>query len=154
MTKSGKRLTRAFAERIYLPGASGNPLGRPKRRKFSDVFMEVLERKLTATQRRRMEKRLGFRIADLAEGDPTRMEAMCLVFVEKALAGSFEAFREIGDRVDPKPRRVEITGREGAPVTTAIIARSMSNEEAADAYRQMLEGTSVEPNLEGHGSGS
>ncbi|MHA2054873.1 MAG: DUF5681 domain-containing protein [Candidatus Hodarchaeales archaeon] len=141
MVKSGKRVTRAFAEQIFRPGTTGNPMGRPKKRKLGTVFAEVLARSLTPRQRRAIEKKLGGgKIEDFEEGDPTRMEALCVLIVERALRGSFEAFREIGDRVDPKPRRLEVSGRDGAPVAAAVIARGMSNEEASDAYQSLIDG--------------
>ena len=36
------------------------------------------------------------------------------VFTMRAVSGSVEHFREIGDRIDPKPKRIEIEGVNGA----------------------------------------
>jgi len=63
------------------------------------------------------------------------------VFTMRAVSGSVEHFREIGDRIDPKPKRIEIEGVNGArrggggadPETTA----------AAEDYYAALSGAVV-----------
>ena len=140
--RTGKKLPKNFAAKMYQTGEQGsNPrIGRPRKKKFSEVVAAVLERSLTKAQLRKIEKRIGGKLSELQEGDTSRIEALAVVFVEQALAGSLESFREIADRVDPKPRRLEISGRDGAPVATAIIARGMTDEEAAAAYQSMIDG--------------
>ena len=56
--------------------------------------------------------------------------------VHLAIDGKLGNFREVADRVDPKPRRIEISGRDGVPIETAEkTARDLSPADAADAYR-------------------
>lgn len=47
--------------------------------------------------------------------------------------------RELIDRVAPKPRRVEISGREGRPIETRSIAEGMPETEAAEVYKRLLD---------------
>jgi len=68
----------------YLPGASGNPGGRPK----GSVS-------LVAALRRELERR--------QDSDSPGIEAVAARLVDLAIAGDIRAVREIADRLDGKP---------------------------------------------------
>lgn len=122
----------------WRPGMSGNPGGRPKRRSFSEDAYDILMADLDETDRTELAKLLRVEIDDLGKVDTQRFIAA--VMVSRAKRGDMDAFREIFDRRDPKPRRVEISGRGGAPIAAAIAAGRLSETEAADVYRSLIEG--------------
>jgi len=139
----------------WRPGQSGNPRGRPKRKTFAEVFYAVLQEKLTAKQRREFEKKYGGKLENLTSA--TKMEVLARVIIDNALRANLDAFREIGDRLDPKRKRVEITGRDGEPVTSAQITSEMSPEDAARIYHDMAADESARldgDGGEGDGDGS
>lgn len=64
------------------------------------------------------------------------------VFAMRAVGGSVEHFREIGDRIDPKPKRIEIEGAVGARRGGG----SSNPDEAAEAdeYYRLVSGAVVD----------
>lgn len=68
----------------WRPGQSGNPSGRPKRKKVTDALIEALE-------------------ALAQEGDKTAAEAVARAMVLKAVAGDVKAATFIADRTEGKP---------------------------------------------------
>lgn len=64
------------------------------------------------------------------------------VFAMRAVGGSVEHFREIGDRVDPKPKRIEIEGAIGARRGGS----SSNPDEAAEAdeYYRLVSGAIID----------
>jgi len=58
---------------------------------------------------------IGGEITDIPEYAKESLATLtAFVFAMRAVGGSVEHFREIGDRIDPKPKRIEIEGVTGA----------------------------------------
>lgn len=66
------------------------------------------------------------------------------VFAMRGLMGSTQHFKEIGDRVDPKPKRIEIEGAIGVRRITAGGSRDPEEANAANAYYAFLAGGVVD----------
>jgi hypothetical protein len=90
----------------FLPGTSGNPGGRPK---GSVSLATALQRELLRRQ----------------ESGQAGIEAVAARLVDLALAGDLRAVREIGDRIDGKPKQaVDLATQEPivlAPVTLRCV---------------------------------
>jgi len=135
-----KPLPEAFKARLF--GPDNPPTGRrPHKQTFTRVFDRILGEGLTPGERDKFTKRFGspkgFDRLDVA----SKMELICRIMVDRVLfGGSLEAFREVADRVDPKPRRVELTGRDGTPVLTRALTADVPEAEAAALYRALVEG--------------
>jgi hypothetical protein len=76
----------------FKPGQSGNPGGRPKRKKITDALIDALE-------------------VVIKSGNKTAAEAIALAMVRKAIKGDVKAATFIGDRTEGKPMQaVKIEG--------------------------------------------
>jgi hypothetical protein len=64
-------------------------------------------------------------------------ECITRIILWRAQTGDMEAFKEIFDRRDPKPRRLEVTGRDGGPI--AALTAEVSPDEAARVYHAALD---------------
>ncbi len=82
---------------MWKPGQSGNPKGRPKKPTISELMRVELEK--------------GIKGAGMV-----KLEAFVQRAVNDAIGGKEWAWKEVGDRLDPKPRRVEISGPDGGPI--------------------------------------
>jgi hypothetical protein len=127
---------------LFKPGQSGNPRGRPKRRTFSEVAHELLTKPLNRSDRMSLATVLGCKVNDL-ELYCDRVDAMTLITamaVAKAKKGDLEAADRILDRLDPKPRRIDLSVNRTATAEAAIAAAADVDEAtAARAYRQLTE---------------
>lgn len=86
----------AMAERIWQPGQSGNPSGRP-RKPITDRLLERLAAEDNT-------------LADMVEA-----------MLKAAKSGDVAAFNSIRDTVEGKPKqRIEHTGEDGAPIDACI----------------------------------
>jgi hypothetical protein len=95
----------------FLPGNSGNPSGRPNRRRMSERYETLMEQALPD------DLRLGLKLKPGA----TWGDAIVLGQARAAIKGKTEAAREIADRVEGRARQPgevsggdEITGRAGS----------------------------------------
>jgi hypothetical protein len=96
----------------FPPGQSGNPGGRPKTEPITHRYRMLAELPLPEARR----KHLG-----LPKG-ATYGDALCLAQLDEAIEGSTSAAREIGDRLEGKPKqRLELTGEDGEPVEIANV---------------------------------
>lgn len=68
----------------------------------------------------------------------TLADLLCFCNEISALGGGIDWFKEIGERVDPKPRRIEISGPGGGPVRAAIGAVTDAERLAATEYHDRL----------------
>ena len=84
----------------WPPGQSGNPQGRPKGRTLTERIRQAIERPVV---------RDGKPILD-AEGQAlTYADLIVQRVIRDAAGGQAWAWQEIGDRLDPKAKRVEFT---------------------------------------------
>jgi hypothetical protein len=98
----------------FQKGKSGNPAGRPK---SPNPLTELLREK--ANEIITIEKKHG-------EGEPieyiqmTRAEAMAMQLWNRACAGDQSATGMIFERLEPSKRLLEVSGKEGGPLTVQI----------------------------------
>lgn len=123
--------------------AKGHPgypnAGRPKKPTLRGMLTEHAHSEAPPAVRRAAAKVLGLTPGDLR--GITFLEAMAAVALGKAGGGDGEFWREVGDRLDPKPRRVEISSPGGGPLDVAMrVGRELSEAEASDLYRRALKG--------------
>ena len=83
--------------KMWKKGQSGNPEGRPPKRRFEDVVAEVLEEQIPGT-------------------DVTKFETLARVFVTAMLKGDRSLIREFLAREYPVKKQVEVTGADGRPL--------------------------------------
>lgn len=128
----------------WLPGHSGNPghHGPRRQRKF---FRSAVRRMFNAPggitdfMRQYASEALGIPVEQIPVEIETPAELAIWVMGVRACGGNIDAFREFADRLDPKPRRVELSGPDGSPVRAALSAvRSTEEQEAAQRYYDRL----------------
>jgi hypothetical protein len=96
-----------------MPGQSGNPSGRPNRRRMSERYETLMEQALPD------DLRLGLKLKPGA----TWGDAIVLGQARAAIKGKTEAAREIADRVEGKvAQAVEIAGADGGPIVLQDLA--------------------------------
>ena len=93
-----------------MPGQSGNPSGRPKKRLLTECYEALIEQPLPE------DLRVGMKLPEGAIwGD-----AIALGQARAAIKGKTDAAREIGDRLEGKSRQpVELSGSGGGPIDLA-----------------------------------
>lgn len=100
----------------FLPGRSGNPSGRPKKKPLTDALAKLAERKVPKDATGILAPLRGQRWADV----------MAAGLATSAADGDASAFREAADRLEGKVA-TPITGGDGEPL---IPARDSLTEEA------------------------
>ncbi len=146
----GKKITRDKKGRIVAGSGALNPGGRPKGGgPLTKRFRGLLEDPPTPDLCEAAADVLGLtnpdEIAALCVRFPTFGDLLAHVCARRALHGSVEFLRELGDRVDPKPRRIEVSGPGGGPVRGAISgAQNEDEREAAGDYFESLDETDGE----------
>jgi hypothetical protein len=111
----------------FMPGQSGNPSGRPSKRRLTDCYEALIEQPLPE------DLRVGMKLPEGAIwGD-----AIAMGQARAAIKGKTDAAREIGDRLEGKARQpVEVSGRNGAPVNLAEIIATVRRRKAALAAEE------------------
>ena len=105
-TRKKHALTPEMEERIWKPGVSGNPGGRPKKKPITDRYEALLEQALPDELRLALKLQTGATYGD----------AIVLGQARSALKGKTDAAKEIADRVEGKvTEQVELSG--GAQIT-------------------------------------
>ena len=71
---------------------------------------------------------------------PDRLELCAALYGWAACGGDKEAFKEVFDRLAPKPRRLEHSGPGGEPIRTASVAAvaSVDGDDAREFYMGLL----------------
>lgn len=130
----------------FLPGnEAGKGHGRPKGAKsLSDTFRHMLESEpppgLVEMAKARTVQRfnLGELPPDLDlmfDMAPTVRDLLACLRVVEATE-NLDSFREIGDRLDPKPRRNELSGPGGEPIRYVPV----DSDDAEAIYNAMVQG--------------
>ena len=87
-----RTLPKAAEPYRFKPGQSGNPGGRPKRKRITEALMDALETLVKA-------------------GDKTAAEAVAVAMIRKAIKGDVKAATFIADRTEGKPAQtVKVEG--------------------------------------------
>lgn len=124
----------------FKPGEVGNPKGRPKRKTVSELTYDALQAKAPVKLRRDAAKVIGC--------DPEALRGLSIIELTAATLAArgvldLEAFREVHDRLDPKPRRVEVGGPDGGAVEVRLGRADLTEEEAEDVYRRARSGGEI-----------
>ena len=124
----------------YLPGVSGNPKGKPPGGgPLTRRWRLIMEMPPGEEHIKEAAKTLGVETQTLVFYQ-TIGDLIAHVIMVQALRGSIESLREVGDRIDPKPKRIEISGPGGGPVRGAVTgAQSDDEREAAEEYFDTVE---------------
>lgn len=110
---------KAFVDRKWKPGQSGNPNGRPKGKTLSEEIRYALAEEIKGG------------------GGLTYMEAIAKVIIKEALKGKFPYTKEILERMEGKVAdKTEITGSGGDPIQIL----DLSNKEKRDSFYRLLSG--------------
>lgn len=126
----------------WLPGTSGNPRGRPKGlRTLTEDLHRVLGEPATADELDALYQALEIPpgLQSLIDFAADRQEAFARALAFRALTGHWQAIDEVFGRLDPKPRAIELSGRDGGPITGLQLGGG-SSEDARDAYMAMVRG--------------
>ncbi len=121
----------------YLAGQSGNPRGRrPGVGALAARWREYLELQPQDSQYKLAANSLGLDQLDLeadchVAGVTTLGDLLCYTNLMRALEGSIDYFREIGDRIEPKPRRVDVTVAPAGASAAAMASADDVDEQAA-----------------------
>ena len=75
--------------------------------------------------------------AELRESE-NQMEVLMRLAAYRAMSGSWDAWREIMDRVAPKPRAVELSGPGGGPIESIAAVVQLGDDDAAARYQALL----------------
>ena len=123
--KTSAKMLGGITGKGFMPGNSGNPLGRPKRRPLTEYYEALVEQPLPE------ELRVGLKLKQGA----TYGEAIALGLARAAIKGKTEAAREIADRLEGKARQaVEVSGPEGGPVDVQF----MTDEQLDQRISELL----------------
>ena len=127
----------------WAPGASGNPKGRPKGiRSLTNDLHTILGETATGDELEAMYVALeipeGLRgLIDAAEN---RQQAYAMALVYRMMAGSWQGAEQVYGRLDPIPKRQEISGPGGGPLISASVAVAIAPGDAQGAYLALLRG--------------
>lgn len=126
----------------FLPGQSGNPAGRPPGRgALTRAWIGQLGEAPTDQQYAQAAATAGLEPGEVPRQE-TVADLLAWLRTWEALRGNLDSFREIGDRVDPKPRRVEVSGPGGGPLRGSIGGAPSDDErrEAEGFYDELEPG--------------
>ena len=104
--------------KMWKPGQSGNPSGRPKTRPISDAYLAVADLPLPEDWRLKLKLPKG----------ATYRQAVALRQFHQAIKGIPQAAREIREAIEGKSsQRIELTGAGGKPLNPTQAPRPMLN---------------------------
>ena len=126
----------------FLEGSPGGP-GRPKGSKsLSDALRRRLKAGLGEDELVKMMEVFDLTDAqrEMLNSMENRLDVLAELLILRALSGNLDTFKEIFDRLDPKPRRTEISGPGGGPVRSIAAPVDIGEAEAERAYHDALRG--------------
>jgi hypothetical protein len=116
-------------------------LGPGKRGRAMAIFRSHLNEAPSELDRKRAAEALGLaRVDDVPDDLATVLDLLWWLRRMQAVAGSENAIADFLDRATPKPRRMEVTGADGAPLRAHISAAPPTDAERAaadDYYREL-----------------
>lgn len=113
--RNGNGQNKAFVEKKWKPGQSGNPKGRPKKKTLSEEIQGLLDDTMKGA------------------GGMTHREALARVIIKEALRGKFQFTKEIYERMEGKVAdKTELSGADGDPIEILDLS---NKDKRADFYR-------------------
>jgi hypothetical protein len=107
---SGNKLPPGMAEKMWKPGQSGNPGGRPKRKPLTDAYSALLGQTIPLDVARQL------RISEAS----TYAEVVAMALLKEAVKGKVNAAAELADRVEGRVmERVQVDHR-GDPLADLL----------------------------------
>lgn len=131
----------------WRPGQPPRQPGRPKERTFAEDARDVLLHGVPAKLRAHVALRTGFTLDDVSCLS-LRQAVILLLIVDAVEKGQLEKIDRILDRTDPKSRRIEHSGAVGHLHAVAGQLATMNEGEAAELYRQLVQGPGAVINVE------
>jgi hypothetical protein len=136
-----RQLHPELANRLWKPGQSGNPSGRPKRAPITDAYIALLSKPVPGDKLKR-----------------TYAEAIAQAVAEKAIEGDTRAAQEITDRVEGRVvQKAELSGADGQPMQfESLGSRHEVEARVAQLFldaQQRAEGRTVEGEIVSVGAG-
>ena len=128
--------------RVFQTGG-GNPSGQPPK-KPSTLFREVMSAAPTDLERKAIAEALGYPSFEQVPGTfESGVHSVWWMVRQMAFRGDWEAVREVIERTNPKPRRMEVSGPNGGPLRSRVTTGPPTAEEIAsgEAYYGALPGT-------------
>lgn len=129
------------ANGTFGPGGPGGPGRRKGSRSLNDAFRRILRDNPNIDVITQACETFGIPASVQLELElcDDQMEALAQICIYRAFTGSWEAFREVMDRQDPKPRVSQLQGPGGGPIPLAALTASVGAEGAQAAYAALLE---------------
>jgi hypothetical protein len=97
-----------MAEKMWKPGQSGNPGGRPKRKPLTDAYAALLDKPIPPDMARQLK----------LDESTTYAQVIAISLVREAVKGKVQAAAEVADRVEGKITQ-PISGPEGGAIPIA-----------------------------------
>jgi hypothetical protein len=96
----------------FMPGQSGNPLGKPKRKPLTDAYAALLDKPIPSDMARQLK----------LDESTTYAQVIAMSLVREAVKGKVQAAAEVADRVEGK-----ITQPISGPDEGPIVVRSLND---------------------------
>jgi hypothetical protein len=94
-----------MAEKMWKPGQSGNPGGRPKRKPLTDAYAALLDKPIPSDMARQLK----------LDESTTYAQVIAMSLVREAVKGKVNAAAEVADRVEGKITQ-PISGADGGAI--------------------------------------
>jgi|GEM_PF-5459723 len=131
--KSGAELSPEFRERIWKPGQSGNPKGRPKGRILTEELIRVLDKPARVNPAmEKVAKSLG-----LDADKVTILELLVFATLVHGLKGNASVLDQLWNRTEGKVAD-RIAGHDGGPVSIQQTLERVLSDPAAMAKARAL----------------
>ena len=112
-TETNRVLAPEFVERIWKPGESGNPGGRPRRKPLSDAYAALLNEPVPEAEAAKLKLKPGATYADI----------IAMSLMREAIKGKVPAASEMADRIEGRAIQTqEISGPAGGPLEVSLAA--------------------------------
>lgn len=115
---SGSKLPPGMAEKMWKPGQSGNPGGRPKRKPLTDAYAALLDKPIPSDMARQLK----------LDESTTYAQVIAMSLVREAVKGKVNAAAEVADRVEGKIAQ-PISGPDGGAIPIANLTPSDFSDE-------------------------
>ena len=116
---SGNTLPPGMVEKMWKPGQSGNPGGRPKRKVLTDAYTALLDQNIPPDLARKLQ---------ISESS-TYAEVIAMALVREAVKGKVNAAAELADRAEGRVMERVQVNRMGDPLADLLAEFQREYEE-------------------------